>query len=101
MAITDDTLAQLRNDIESTLQGLKTQLGKLRTGRAHISILDGVRVNYYGTPTPLNQVANLSVADARLIIVKPWERGIIGEIEKGIQNSNIGITPQNDGETIR
>jgi ribosome recycling factor len=76
-------------------------LGKLRTGRANAAILDGVRVDYYGTPTPLSQCANIMVADARMLVVKPWERNLIPEIEKAISKSDIGITPQSDGEQIR
>ena len=101
MGMVEDTLEQLKGDIEATLHALKAQLGKLRTGRANLSLLDGVRVNYYGTPTPLNQCANLSVADARMLLVKPWDKSIIGEIEKGILSADIGIMPQNDGEFIR
>ena len=101
MSVVDDTMEQLRQEGEATLLGLKNQLSRLRTGRANLAILDGVRVNYYGVSTPLNQVANLTVADARLLTVKPWDRGLIGEIEKGISAADIGINPQNDGEMIR
>ena len=73
----------------------------MRTGRANLSILDGVRVDYYGTPTPLNQVASLNVADARLITVKPWERSLIPEIEKSIRAAQLGLNPQSDGELVR
>lgn len=101
MGMVEDTLDQLRQDIETSLHALKGQLSKLRTGRANISILDGIRVNYYGTPTPINQCANLSVADARMLIVKPWDKGLISDIEKAILSSDIGIMPQNDGDLIR
>ena len=101
MGMVEDTLDQLRQDIETSLHALKAQLSKLRTGRASISILDGIRVNYYGTPTPINQCANLSVADARLLIVKPWDKALISDIEKAILTSDIGIMPQNDGDMIR
>jgi ribosome recycling factor len=101
MSMVDDTLHQLRQDIDATVVALKAQLGSLRTGRASLSILDNIRVNYYGTPTPLNQCANLTVADARLLTVKPWDKGLISEIEKAILASNIGIMPQSDGEMIR
>ena len=97
----DDVMAQLRADIETAAKALKVHLGKLRTGRASISILDNVRVNYYGTATPLAQVANLSASDPRMITVKPWDRGVVGDVEKAILASDLGITPQSDGEVIR
>ena len=99
--MTDDILNQLDLEIQAAKESLQQQLGKLRTGRANIGILDGVRVNYYGQSTPLNQVASLNVIDARMIGIKPYERGLIGEIEKAILNSDIGIMPMNDGELIR
>ena len=73
----------------------------MRTGRANLAILDGVRVDYYGTSTPLNQVASLNVADARLITIKPWERSLIPEIEKSIRAAQLGLNPQSDGELVR
>ena len=87
--------------IDETLGSLKQDLSKMRTGRANLAVLDGVRVNYYGTPTPLNQCANMAVPDARMITVKPWDKGLIGEIEKAIMAADIGITPQSDGDIIR
>ena len=97
----DDILHQLDLETEGAKESLQQQLGKLRTGRANLGILDGIRVNYYGQATPLNQVANLNVLDARMLGVKPFERGLIGEIEKAILNSDIGIMPMNDGDLIR
>lgn len=101
MGMIEDVVGDLKKSIDGSIAGFKQELGKLRTGRASVSILDGIKVDYYGVPTPLNQVANLTVADARLITIKPWERNLIGEIEKAIRNSDVGITPQNDGELIR
>lgn len=101
MGMVEDTLQQLSQEIEAVFSALKGQLAKLRTGRANISILDGVRVNFYGSPTPLSQCANLTVMDARLLAVKPWDKSIIGDIEKAILTSDLGIMPQNDGDTIR
>jgi ribosome recycling factor len=101
MAMIDDILQQLQVDAEATFASLRAQLAKLRTGRASIGLLDGVRVVYYGQPTPLNQVAALAVADARMLTVRPYERRVIGDIEKAIMASDIGIMPQNDGELIR
>jgi ribosome recycling factor len=101
MGMTEDILQQLGQDTETTLAALRQQLARLRTGRATLGLLDGVRVMYYGQPTPLNQVASMSVADARMLTVRPFDRSIIGEIEKGIMSADIGIMPQNDGEIIR
>lgn len=101
MAIADDVLADLKGGIESTLEDLRKDLGKVRTGRANPAILDGVRVDYYGVPTPLNGLANVNVADARLIVIKPWDRTTIPHIEKAIHHAELGINPQNDGEVVR
>ena len=87
--------------MDKSVEAFKADLGKVRTGRANLSILDGVRVEYYGTPTPLNQVASVAVADARLITVKPWERSLIPEIEKAIRAAQLGLNPQSDGELVR
>ena len=97
----EEVHGELQESIEQSIDAFTTALSKLRTGRANLAILDDVRVSYYGTPTPLNQCANLAVSDARLIVVKPWDKGIISDIEKAIQQADIGITPQNDGEVIR
>lgn len=97
----DDILNELNTQIQATLQALKQQLSKLRTGRANLGILDNVRVQCYGSSIPIHQCANLSVADARLLVVRPWDKGLIGDIERAIMMSDIGITPQNDGEMIR
>ena len=101
MSATDDVYAELQSQIGTSLTALKTELGKMRTGRANVAILDSVRVDYFGSMTPLDQVANVNVADARLITVKPWDKTIISEVEKAIMAAEIGITPQNDGEIIR
>jgi len=90
----NDVLEELQGSMEKVIDALRKELAKVRTGRASLAVLDGIRVDYYGTPTPLNQVANLQVADARLITVKPWERTMLSPIEKA-------ITPSNDGELIR
>ena len=101
MSATDDVYAELQSQIDATLSALKADLGKMRTGRANAAILDGVRVDYFGSMSPLSQVANVNVSDARLITVKPWDKSIIAEVEKAIMAAEIGITPQNDGEIIR
>lgn len=83
------------------LEALKKEFGAIRTGRASLGILDGITVDYYGTPTPLNQAANLSIPEPRLILIQPWETKMLGEIEKAILKSDIGLTPTNDGKLIR
>jgi ribosome recycling factor len=80
---------------------LEVELSRIRAGKATPQILDGVSVDYYGTPTPLHQVANITVPDARTISLQPWEKNMMAPIEKAIMASNIGLTPQNDGQTIR
>jgi ribosome recycling factor len=87
--------------MESALEHLKRDLAGLRTGRASIALFDGVRVDYYGTMTPLKQVASISTPEARLITIQPWEPSLIKEIEKALAGSGLGITPSNDGKVIR
>jgi ribosome recycling factor len=97
----DEILADARDSMEKAVEALKRDLGKVRTGRANLGILDGVRVDYYGVPTPLNQCANLKVADPRLIVIRPYEKNMVPAVEKAIQAAEVGITPANDGEVIR
>lgn len=80
---------------------LRKEFAAIRTGRASLGILDGIAVDYYGTPTPLNQVANMAVPDARTITIQPWEAKMLGAIEKALLASDVGITPTNDGKLIR
>ena len=87
--------------MEKTLSSLKTDLNKVRTGRASLSLFDDIRVDYYGTPTPLNQVATLAVPESRLITIQPWDTSITAEIEKAILKSELGLTPSSDGKIIR
>jgi ribosome recycling factor len=87
--------------MEKTLVTLKTDLNKVRTGRASLALFDDIRVDYYGTPTPLNQLATLAVPEPRLITIQPWDTTTIGEIEKAILKSELGLTPMNDGKVIR
>ncbi|HPG33689.1 MAG TPA: ribosome-recycling factor, partial [Lentimicrobium sp.] len=79
--------------MEKTLEHLETELSRIRAGKANIHILDGIKVDYYGSATPLNQVCNISTPDPKTIAVQPWEKNMIDPIEKAIQNSNVGITP--------
>jgi len=92
---------EMRAQMEKALENTKQEFSRIRTGRASLSLLDGIKVNYYGSVVPLNQVATLAVPDSRLITVQPWDTKIIGEIEKAILRSDLGLTPTNDGKIIR
>ncbi len=87
--------------MEKTLKHLGQELTKIRAGRAMPTMVDGIMVDYYGNPTPLNQVASINTPDARTLMIKPWEKTLVGEIEKAIINSDLGLNPQNDGEVVR
>ena len=87
--------------MDAAIEHLKHELSGLRTGRASLALLDGIKVDYYGTLTPLKQVANLGVPESRLMTVQPWEPALVKEIEKAIQASGLGLTPSNDGKIIR
>ncbi|HYD22323.1 MAG TPA: ribosome recycling factor [Flavipsychrobacter sp.] len=95
--IIDDTGRQMKKAIEH----LEVELSKIRAGKATPMIVDGINVEYYGSPTPLAQVANVTVADARTLSIQPWEKQMLGPIEKAIIAANIGLNPQNDGNFIR
>ncbi len=98
----NDVLKDLQASFDKAIDAFKRDLGKVRTGRANISMLDGVKVEYYGTMTPLNQVATLNVPDPRLITIKPWEKSLIPQIEKAIKaQSELGLNPVSDGEQVR
>lgn len=96
-SIYDDT----RQGMGKSIDALKNEFKKIRTGRASLALFDAIRVNYYGTLTPLNQMASLSVPESRLIVIQPWDQTMIGEIEKEILKSELGLTPMNDGKVIR
>jgi len=93
--------AEAKSKMEKSMEALRKDLGRIRTGRASLTLLDGIRVNYYGVPTPLSQVASLSVPESRVISIQPWDAKIIGEIEKAIQKSDLGLTPLSDGKIVR
>ena len=97
----DKTYAETVAKMEKTLSSLKADLNKIRTGRASLALFDDIRVDYFGTLTPLNQMATLSVPEPRLVTIQPWDTSVIGEIEKAILKSDVGITPGNDGKIIR
>ena len=96
-----DILDELQAAFTNTFDALKRELGKVRTGRANPAILENVRVDYYGTMTPINQMAAIAVPDARLITVKPWDKSAMKQLEQALIEADLGITPQNDGEIIR
>lgn len=96
-----ETLNAADERMEMAAMYLDEQLSRVRAGRANVAILDGVRVNSYGSMVPLNQVANVSVPDARTIAIRPWDKKAIRDIEKAIMDSDVGITPENNGEIIR
>jgi len=97
----DDVFHETEHKMERSLAALRKELGRIRTGRASLALLEGITVDYYGTPTPLNQMATLAVPESRLITLQPWDRSQIGLIEKAIQRSDLGLTPVNDGKMIR
>jgi ribosome recycling factor len=92
---------EAKGAMEKALRSLRENLAKVRTGRANAALLDGIQVDYYGTPTPLNQLANLNVPDPRLIVINPYDKGSIQAIEKAIQTSDLGLTPSTDGKLVR
>lgn len=99
------SIADIRKSTEDkmrkSIESLKTDLQKVRTGRAHTGILDHIQVDYYGSPVPISQVANLQLADARTITVQPWEKNMVSAVEKAIRESDLGLNPATMGETIR
>jgi ribosome recycling factor len=96
-----DTMTDAEQRMAKAMEALRRDLNTIRTGRASPSLLDRVQVEYYGTNTPLNQLAGISVPEPRMLVVQPWDRGSIGAIEKAIQKSELGLNPSNDGQVIR
>jgi ribosome recycling factor len=97
----DAVLKDTRDRMQKSIQALEEELNTIRTGRASAALFERVKVEYYGNPTPLNQVATISVPEARLVVIQPWDKGIINEIEKAIQKSELSVNPSNDGKVIR
>ncbi|MCL2337725.1 MAG: ribosome recycling factor [Firmicutes bacterium] len=94
-------LAEIEGNMKKTVEVVSKEFGSLRAGRAAPSLLDKIMVNYYGTPTPISQMANISAPEARLLVIQPWDKTAMPEIEKAIMKSDLGITPMNDGNLIR
>lgn len=97
----DDIYQDTRESMGKSIEALERELKRVRTGRASLSILDGIKVDYYGTLTPLNQMATLAVPESRLITIQPWDVSVIKDIEKAILKSDLGLTPANDGKILR
>jgi len=96
-----EVLSELRDKMDKTMEHVRHEFATIRTGRASTSLLDGIDVDYYGSSVPLNQIANVSVPDARLLMVTPYDKGALGSIEKALLKSDLGLTPNNDGKVIR
>jgi len=97
----DQIFASMKDETAKAISGLEKSLSKVRTGRASLALLDGIKVEYYGAPTPLNQMASLSIPESRLIVISPWDTGVINSIERAIQKADLGLNPSNDGKVIR
>jgi ribosome recycling factor len=98
---TKQLIADAQKRMDATLETVRRELSAMRTGRASLAMLDGIRVDYYGTPTPLNQVGNLSIPDPTLITLQPWDPSLLQVIEKALRTSDLDLNPQNDGKLIR
>jgi ribosome recycling factor len=101
MGALDDTYKDIRHRMDVTVENFKKELTRIRTGRATPAILEGVKVEYYGTEVPLNQIAGIAVPEPRLLIVQPWDKSAIGEIERAIRKAGLGLNPMSDGNVIR
>jgi ribosome recycling factor len=101
MTMLPDVYQEVEHKMERSLTALRKDLSRIRTGRASLALLDGIVVDYYGTPTPLSQLATLAVPESRLITIQPWDKSQLGLMEKAIQRSDLGLAPVNDGKIIR
>jgi len=99
--MTDEVLGTCKEEMERTIGAFKKELSHVRTGRANVALLDGITVDYYGAKTPLNQVATLSVPEATLLVIQPYDKSVVAAIEKAIKASDLGLNPQSDGKLIR
>ena len=96
-----ELVADAKQRMDASLETVRRELSSMRTGRASIAMLDGIRVDYYGTPTPVNQVGNLSIPDPTMITIQPWDPSVLPLVEKAIRSSDLDLNPQNDGKVIR
>jgi len=99
--MTEDVIAGLKEELERAVASFKRELAHTRTGRASVALLDGIYIDYYGARTPLNQCAGLSAPEPRMLIIQPYDKSVLTDIEKAIQQSDIGLTPVNDGKILR
>ena len=97
----NEVLEEVQTTMEETIEAIRRDLSRLRTGRANANMLEPVRVDYYGSATPLSQMASVTVPEARILQIKPWDKSAINDIERALHEANIGVSPQNDGEVIR
>ena len=97
----DDLHKETKDSMESAAEAFRKELKRIRTGRASLALLDGLMVQYYGSATPINQLATLSIPEPRQIVIQPWDQGALGEIERAILKSELGLTPTNDGKVVR
>lgn len=101
MGIIESVTSETKQRMEKSIDNLKKEFSRIRTGRATPTLLEGIPIDYYGSPMPINQVATVSVPEARMLVIQPWEKSMCGTIEKAIQASDLGLNPQNDGNIIR
>ena len=99
--MTADLMGDAERRMQKAVEALKQDLAAIRTGRASSALIERINVDYYGTPTPINQVATISIPEARLVVIQPWDKKMLTDIEKAIQRSDLGINPNNDGQVIR
>ncbi len=97
----DDLFGDAERRMQRAVEALKQDIASIRTGRASLALIERITVDYYGTPTPINQVSSISIPEARLLVIQPWDRKMLIDIEKAIQKSDLGINPNNDGQVIR
>jgi len=97
----DEVISSMKSEMKLAVEAMNKDFSRMRTGRANLAILDGIKVDYYGTATPLNQVASMSTPEPRLIVIKPWEKNMVPVIEKAILVGDLGLNPNNDGEVVR
>ncbi len=97
----EEVFQSMNGKMELAIASLQKELNRLRTGRASPALLEGIRVDYYGTPTPIQQTASVTIAESRLIVIQPWDKSMIEQISKAIQKANLGLTPSSDGNVIR
>ena len=101
IATSKDALAQAKTRMEKAVEDFRKELGSVRTGRANVALLDHIRVDYHGTPMPINQLGTLNVPDASTIVISPWDPGAVGLIDKAIRTTDLGLNPTNDGKVVR